>query len=409
MKPAWLCAAANAVVCLSLADGVVSLLDEGLQALGIGALYPIRAVLAGVTAVAVLASLPAMALTPRLPLAVFLPLALGTLWLLLGGAPLGMWLSPGNVMVAACVLQVGLAGLAFAMIRRHNGGRRWLFDAESPSAPAFTARRSLGFAATALVAGLPVLGLYLVLLAATYVESATRGFVAFDLNGVSLADRRYAKEDREVRLVGMMHLGEDAGYRALVSSFSEENTVVLAEGLTDESGRLGESLHYGRAAEALGLSPQGDLRDYLVDSGDPDSELPRWPEVRHADIDASAFAPETITWLRRAAAVWASPNFGAAFRELIETARQTDPAELAAFQYEILDLRNEHLIGELDAALEEYPRVIVPWGALHLPVIEEAVIGRGFTLRSRAEHPLLSWRTIVDALRESPGAVAGIR
>lgn len=401
MTPVWLRVAANGLVVLSLADGTLSLCDELLRA-ATGATWLIgaRSFLAAVVLFGAVLSLPAMALTPRLPLAVFLPLSLGTLWLAFGALPVGLaFTTPMRFGVAGSLFQIALAGFAMAMIRRHNGGRRWLFDAHSPRLPAFSWSRSLGFATGVVVLGVPGFVLYVAYAGATWVEEATQGFVAFDLSGVSLADRRYVREGQEVRLVGMMHIGEENAYREIVSTFSTESTVVLAEGLTDREGLLRDSLQYGNAAEALGLTPQQDLRDYLVDADEPDAAPPRWPEIRHADLDASSFHPKTIEWLRWAASIWAAEDLATAIREIAASMRDSDPEVLAAFQRDVLDRRNEHLFGEIEAALEDYERVVVPWGALHLPAVERTVTGWGFVERSRELHELISWGTILAALR----------
>lgn len=401
MTPAWLRVAANGLVVLSLADGTLSLCEELLRAAtGATWLLGLRSFLASAVLLGAVLSLPGMALTPRLPLAVFLPLSLGTLWLGFGWLPVARALpTPFAFGVAGSLFQIGLAVFAMAMIRRRNDGRRWLFDAHSPPTPAFSWSRSLGFAAGVITVGIPGLLFYLALASATWVEDMTQGFVAFDLSGVSLADRRYVRDDREIRLVGMMHIGEEDAYRAIVSSFSTESTVVLAEGLTDREGLLRDSLHYGNAAEALGLTPQQDLRAYLVDGDEPEADAPRWPEIRHADLDASSFAPETIEWLRWAASIWAAEDLATAVREIAASMRDTDPELLAAFQRDVLDRRNEHLFGEIETALEDYERVVVPWGALHLPAVERTVTAWGFEERSRELHELISWGTILAALR----------
>jgi hypothetical protein len=42
--------------------------------------------------------------------------------------------------------------------------------------------------------------------------------------------------------------------------------------------------------------------------------------------------------------------------------------------------------------------VVVPWGALHLPGIEEKVLAWGFAETAREQHPLFAWRTVIAAL-----------
>jgi len=400
VKPGWLRRFANGLVGLSAFDALFSLLEEGVRA-ATGTLWLAmpRSVIAELVLAGVVASLPLMLLSPRLPVAVFVPLAVATLWLTSGAAPLPLWIaSPTLLGVAGCAIQLAAVGLAFALIRRHNGGRRWWFDAASPGAPAFAWRHSLGLGAAFAAVGLPAALLYLGVALATWLQIVTKGFVAFDLDGVSLADRHYQRDGREIRLVGMMHIGEPDAYRALTRTFARESTVVLAEGVSDRHARLADTLEYGRAAQALGLAPQQDLRAYLVDDDDPDALPPRWPVVRHADVDASVFSPATIACIRWAGGIWDAEDLTSAALALVEGIRTQDPQQLAAFQAEILDLRNAHLTEQIRAALGEFEHVIVPWGALHLPAIEAAVLSWGFEETSREVHPLIEWRTVAAAL-----------
>ena len=60
-----------------------------------------------------------------------------------------------------------------------------------------------------------------------------------------------------------------------------------------------------------------------------------------------------------------------------------------------------HLCHDLILArlLADYSIVIVPWGALHLPVIEYELLERGFRPIRSVEHRLLEWDTVQAALR----------
>jgi hypothetical protein len=398
VRPGWLRACANGLVAASAADATLSLLDELVRAAtGVTWLAVPRNALAQLVVIGVAASVPVMLATPRLPVAVFGPLALVTFWLALGAAPLQLWIaSPAQLGITGCLIQLMAVAFAFAMIRRRTG--RWWFPDADSGIPAFAWRHSLGVGA-ALVAFGPIAAAgYFVLAVGTWVEVATRGFVDFGLTGVSLADRHYERAGQEIRLVGMMHVGDPESYRAIVRTFSRDSTIVLAEGVSDRESRLSAPLEYGHAARALGLAPQEDLRDYLTDPEDPEQTPPEWPVVRHADVDTSVFSPTTIAWIRWASGIWDAPDLATALSEIVDGVRGRDPAELAAFQAEILDLRNEHLARELERALTEYQRVVVPWGALHLPGIEQVVLGWGFEETSRELHPLFGWSTIAAAL-----------
>ena len=329
MNPRWLRGFANGLVGLSAFDALLSLLEEGVRAAtGVSWLAGPRSVVAELVIAGVIASVPLMLLTPRLPIAVFGPLAIATLWLTFGAAPLPLWIESATLGVVGCAIQLAAVALAFALIHRRNGGRRWWFDAASPEVPAFAWRHTLGVGAAYAVLGFPAALLYLVVAMATWTQLLTHGFVSFDLDGVSLADRHYQRDGREIRLVGMMHIGEEKAYRMLVRTFVRESAVVLAEGVSDRESRLADTLEYGRAAHALGLSRQQDLRAYLVDEDDPDGELPQWPVVRHADVDASAFSPQTIAWIQWAGGIWDAEDLPTAARALIDGFRRRNPDEL---------------------------------------------------------------------------------
>jgi hypothetical protein len=65
---------------------------------------------------------------------------------------------------------------------------------------------------------------------------------------------------------------------------------------------------------------------------------------------------------------------------------------------DVLTRHNHHLLEALQVALMEYDRVIVPWGALHLPFVQRQVLEMGFEPTTRTHHPLASWKTILAAL-----------
>jgi hypothetical protein len=337
---------------------------------------------------------PLLALTPRLPARLLLPLFASTFWLNYGAAPLPLWIEGPALGISAALLQAALAALAFLWLRRNSAGRHpwWV---PGPELPALSWRHSLRTGALLAFGLVPALLLYAVVLLVTSIETGTRGFVAFDRKGVSLDDRRYVRGDREVRLVGMMHVGEERSYREVVSSFGVESTVVLEEGVSDVSGRLSAPLSYDGVAGVLGLDPQDDLAAYLVDP--TSQQAPEWPVLRHADLDLAEFSPETVQWLERAQTVWGAEGIGEALREALRASSE-HPEVLAAVQRDVFQRRNRHLIAQLDASLLEFERVVIPWGALHLPAVEAALLERGFRPTTHQRRHLLSWRTIGRAL-----------
>lgn len=385
----------NAFLLAYLLDAGVSLADDVLRLLsGASFLTPVRNAVAGLVALWSLLWLPALWITPRLPAGALLALVGSVLWMSTGGAPLPAVLPLETLGLALSAMQMVIGVLVLLRIRRRMGGASWLFQAESFDGPAFSLRHSALATAAAFFVLIPIGAAYGFLSLATWIEAGTRGFMSVDLSGISLDDRSYVRGDREIRLVAMMHIGEDEAYREIADSFASEATIVLEEGVTDERRLLDSGLSYESAALALGLDQQASLKTYLSEA---DGTLPPWPVLRHADVDMSDLSPRTVEWLGWVVELLNSEGLVEVLRRVGE--RNTmHPEELSVIEYDILGLRNEHVLVEIDRALPDYRRVIVPWGALHMPFLEEEVLDRGFDESRREQRRLVSWSTILSAL-----------
>ncbi len=393
----WLRWIANGFVIAYAGEACLSGLDDAVRAAtGSSMLLAPRRVLAWAVLLAAFFVPVAVTLTPRLPARLFLLLSVSAVWLSLGAAPLLILVgSPAAVGPTATGIQLAISALAFVWILRRNGGQGWLLTDAALAGAGFSLRRSLAWAASLLALGLPAAGLYVLVSGATWLQFATQGFVAFDASGVVLADRRYTRADREVRLVGMLHIGDEVGYRALVRSFAGADTAVLQEGVSDDGQWLKTPLSYGRAAAVLGLDSQENLETYFQDSLDDEGE----PVFLHADVDVASFEPETIAWMEQLAQVYAADDFWTALRRFgAWTSERQD--EWPIVERDIFTSRNEYLVARLDEALMDYSRVVVPWGAAHLPAIEAAVLERGFVQTDAVSHRLFNWRSIAARLAE---------
>jgi len=65
---------------------------------------------------------------------------------------------------------------------------------------------------------------------------------------------------------------------------------------------------------------------------------------------------------------------------------------------DILYQRNLHLLERVDAALERYERVVVPWGVLHQPGLEAGLLSRGFRLTSSEQRGFLPYGALARAI-----------
>jgi hypothetical protein len=404
-----LAAFGNAVLVLYAADGIVWLADHLLEGTtGARFLSDPRDLMARVTLVALGLVWVALAVTPRLPKRIFAaPLAVSAWWAL-GAAPLPLVLkSPRALDALGVSVQIASGAVSFLLVHAAYG--RYRLDPERLVGPAFRLRSSAGFLVVHLLLVPPLIAGSVVFGAAAQLERLTAGFVTFHGREIRIHERRYRRGDREVRLVGMMHLGESDSYRELFRGFRGPSTVVLEEGVSDQDHRLRQPLSYAAAARALGLSTQPEIEGVLDQDEVEEEEM---PDVRNADVDLREFHAETIAFLDFAGALWSAQSSGEALARLRAFAMRGDAeALLSVAGDDILTLRNHHLLEAISDALASYRCVIVPWGALHLAGIEATLKEQGFVEEEAASRTLLRYATVVQALRDhlqTVGATAGM-
>ena len=384
--------------------------------------------LAGVrTGVAILAALLAQVLmvvwiiSPRVPAAIALTTGAFTAWATLGAPPLMLLLAPDALSPTLTVAQGLLAVALIWLLRRRSGGRWWLRRSDMDDRRS-TLWRALGLTTLATGASVVLVAVAIPTALVSSIEQTTAGYVSFSRDAVMLEQRRFEASDRatSVDLIGMMHLGERDTYDALFFSLTQEGTVVLTEGVTDQNSLL-SGLSYHGLAQSLGLSQQPALEEVLtarrteVDLPaeaaegapspfsyiEPDTpELPpaseestaEWPHIRHADVDAREFSPQTIAYLGLVGRTLRTRTMD----DWMLLLSEEPPSSL---DHDILQLRNESLLEALDDALREYSHVAVPWGALHLPEIEAWLLERGFELVAVERRPIVHYSTIWTKLR----------
>jgi hypothetical protein len=388
-----------AFLALFTLDGLLSVSDEAMLALaGSEALGSARNLIAWTVVALTPLAAACSALSPRWPARVYLPPILAVGWYVLGGFPVSMWVAPENADLVLCGSQLGVAAFSWTLLHlavRKSGGIRAFSDARAAWSP----KRLAVFAVVWIVAGPVALVGYAALAAASWLATETDGFIELDASGVSIADRRYVREDQEVRLVAMMHLGDEATYDAVFDSFQGESTLVLEEGVTDRERLLEGGWSYAKAARALGLDAQGSISAYVEDAraaSDAAGDEALWPDVWYADVDVSELSPTTVAFIQRAGRFWGADD---PLPGLLEFVHEPPPSsELMLAMWEIGEMRNEHLVREIERGLASYRRVIVPWGALHLPGVARAIEDAGFVRVAESRRQLVAWSTVGAAL-----------
>lgn len=99
-----------------------------------------------------------------------------------------------------------------------------------------------------------------------------------------------------------------------------------------------------------------------------------------ADIDLDEFNPLTIKVLNALAnQVLNSESPLTGYLEFNRWAQQNVPPDFdKTIMADLIDKRNRHVVGILPHALNKYDNLVIPWGALHMKGIEQALLEKGF-------------------------------
>jgi hypothetical protein len=267
--------------------------------------------------------------------------------------------------------------------------------------PSFSLRNTLGFTAINLLLAPFLLVFGVLALADNYLEGQTAGFLRISPVGIYMAERSYHRDTKEIRLVGMMHIGREEYYHELAGVLSTEATIILTEGVTDRDRLLEHPFDYHRLAGVIGVSSQDRLR---IDGNQVDLDaLARVtkgsegkPDIAWADIDLNRFDPQTVAFLNALGRTLFSgrPLADALAEYKAWINDNMTPERISGVMADILDKRNEAVITGLSKALGPYDTIIVPWGAMHMPAIEAAVLARGFVPGDITERMSLDFRAI---------------
>jgi hypothetical protein len=393
----------NMFLILFAADGLISFVDEMLMLVsGSSNITGVRGFFANMV---ILLSLPvyfALGVDRRLPRIVIAPLIVFILWSLLAS-----WFFPALADSSIygplfALLQLLLCLLPIEFVRR-NGGEGLLLPESVFKNSFFDLKQTLYFAAASLLIVPAVSLLCLLASASAFADKATSGFVRIAPDGLYMSERIYRLNDRTIRLSGMIHVGDQQFYDDMGKSASSGRTVILAEGVTDEDGLIKNRFGYGKMAGFLGLSSQEKMRlkgrliegkDIGLKSGSAETDIVR------ADIDTRDLKKETLYFLNN---IGKYLNEGESFAATIIALNSWAEKELTPemnniIMSDILHMRSRVLIGYLDKVLPHYETVVIPWGALHMAEIEEAVLQRGFVLQEKRYRESIDFRKMLTAL-----------
>ncbi|MFA7578355.1 MAG: hypothetical protein WC002_09855 [Candidatus Muiribacteriota bacterium] len=216
------------------------------------------------------------------------------------------------------------------------------------------------------------------------VNNLTNGFIQTDFSKLYSNEKIYEKDGKTVQLIGMIHIGAKDFYHNILKSIDKDNTIVLAEGISDKNNLLKIKPTYVQLSKTLNLETQAE--NFALDQSKYD--------IIVADIDVSEFSEHTIhivnSVLDMLENTSSAGEFLTKYQELDSYMRK--PGMIDRFYNDILHKRNETILNHLDNAIEKYDNIVIPWGAYHLDEIEKDLIANGFRLTDRTKRTALKYR-----------------
>jgi len=394
---------ANIYIVLFLIDAGISLIDELLQASSspLAFLTEIRFFVTSVVITLSMVLYACLGIDRRLPKRVFLPLTLFASWSALAMWPLSGFIAREAFGLTAAIGQVVLGVIVIILLRSLDG--RNLLTEKQFQPPIFSLSNTLGFTAINLLLT-PFILIYTSLAVTSYyLEEQTAGFLRLSPVGIHMTERSYHLAQKEIRLAGMMHIGKEDYYEDLAKSIPTEGTIILAEGVTDQDRLLESQFNYSKLAGLIGLTSQDKMslngNAVKLDGRGVAGQVirePGKPDIANADIDLNRFEPKTIEFLNALGrSLFGDKPLAEGLVDYNLWIEENMTEEgIAGVMADILDKRNDAVIEGMIQTLKRYDTIVIPWGAMHMPAIEAAVLEQGFAPGKTQERLSLDFRTI---------------
>ena len=343
----------------------------------------------------------AMMFTPRLSKRLLLPPVL------LLGLAVPLSLLTGERWALPITLGEAVLGLGLVVGFKNPGLTCWSLQNFTAQRPLFTVKN---FVFTGLfngVVGLGLLGflsLGLTQKLCLSIEAATGSYLIIHPKGIELDERTFHRGDREIRLMGMMHIAQSGFYDEVGKSLpADTSAVVLLEGVGDREKRMDGKFDYAGMARIVGISTQASssfsqkAKESLLEQAE--GKKTGHLDYRIADVDLADFRPGTVRFIQALGKIMSSRTANEAL--LTYSAVQKELKQNQTYVLDdILNKRNQHLLGEIQAALKTHTVVVVPWGAAHMPTIQKQIEQWGFVETKRTPHWAVSFKNkmLIDVL-----------
>lgn len=257
-----------------------------------------------------------------------------------------------------------------------------------------------------------IISLPMVVVGAGYAVRPLLGsYTELSLDGVTLVERVFEKSGQRVYLVGMMHIGDGSYYRDLKERMNAplsngSKRLVLTEGVSDRNELLprdfANGTTYAKLASALGLEAQTSLQASQPSDGQMDSRLMTRSSAsgplsterngvvwQNADIDVSELEASHQTLLVSLLGILSGGSIEEMLLADVGDATGEDLEDL--FKNGLIVTRNQGLMERFDAMASGFSEIYIPWGAAHLPDVEERLAERGYHQVSEIKRPIATF------------------
>lgn len=278
----------------------------------------------------------------------------------------------------AGVAQLMVAGSCFWTMRTRFPNRPWEIPAQAFEGSTFSLARVFWSTLIKIFVVAPILIIGICFSLIWTLEKVSNGFISIRSDGLYTEKRIYDYEGRQIHLLPTVHIASADFYANLIRELPKSETVILPEGVTDRKKLIRDGLDYSGPAESAGLSTQPSFVDI--------SKL----AFRSCDVDVSDFSESTLRDLNSISKCLKQWNAGDHTACLEELSHMRSP-DLNSMKEDLLNQRNARVNEALRGALLEFKHIGIPWGAAHMPGIEDDILKMGAKRRSGERVCVFKW------------------
>ena len=338
----------------------------------------LHATVATITAIVALIVLIAVCSYKKTPWRLVLLPLIFVFWGSLVFIPLPAFVSLEKIFRFAGLAQLMVVGGCFWTMRTRFPNRPWQIPSQVFAGSTFSIARVFWSTLIKIFIVAPSLIVGICISLVWTLEKVSNGFISIRSDGLYTEKRIYDYDGREIHLLPTVHIASPDFYANLIRELPKSETVILPEGVTDRKNLIRDGLDYSGPAESAGLSTQPSFVEM--------SKL----AFRPCDVDVSEFSESTLRDLNSISKClkrWTAGDHAACLEELSQMRRP----DLNLMKEDLLNKRNARVNEALKGALLEFKHIGIPWGAAHMPGIEDDILKMGAQRRSGERICVFRW------------------